>query len=294
VGKVTGPFVAVSINGVASTQRRTSVTRYFDALRQVETFSDLNAENDAKLRSRVSADQLGRQIRSESSEDGVSYSLISDTAYEQMGRVVYTSNPHRTSTASTDGWTRSTNDDLGRVVEVATFSGATKPTATATNWNGRVTTAYFVNETTVTDQANKVRRSITDGLGRLIRVDEPDASGNLGPSSAPLQATSYVYDARGNLIQVDQGSQQRIFTYDSLSRLRTAKNPEHQMVEMSYDYDNASNLITRTNPNQTQVSFTYDGLNRVRTKTLSTGTWTYTYDSVTNGKGRMVSVTKDL
>ena len=130
-----------------------------------------------------------------------------------------------------------------------------------------------------------------------FRRSLPDASGNLGPSSAPLQATSYTYDARGNLIQVSQGSQQRLFTYDTLSRLKTARNPEQVnsssvMVATQYTYDDASNLTTRTNPNGTQVSFTYDGLNRVKTKTLTTGMWTYSYDTVTNGKGRMVSVTK--
>jgi hypothetical protein len=40
-----------------------------------------------------------------------------------------------------------------------------------------VTTSYSANTTTVTDQAGKTRRSSTDGLGRLIRVDEPDSSG---------------------------------------------------------------------------------------------------------------------
>jgi YD repeat-containing protein len=176
------------------------------------------------------------------------------------------------------------------VVEVATFDGATRPTASATNWNGRVQTQYLANETTVTDQANKVRRSLTDGLGRLSKVYEDPAGLNF--------ETSYFYDALGNLTQVNQGGQQRIFTYDTLSRLRTAKNPEQVntsgvMVATTYTYDDASNLITRANPNTTQVSFTYDGLNRVKTKMLSpTETWTYTYDTGTNGKGRLVSVTK--
>jgi RHS repeat-associated protein len=102
----------------------------------------------------------------------------------------------------------------------------------------------------------------------------------------------------GNLLQVQQGSQQRIFTYDSLSRLKTAKNPEQvnpssQMVATSYDYDDASNLTLRTNPNLTTVGFNYDGLNRVKTKTVSVGgTWTYAYDTGTNGKGKLVSVTQ--
>jgi len=157
----------------------------------------------------------------------------------------------------------------------------------------------------VTDQAGKKRRSVTDGLGRLIRVDEPDSSGNLDNMAnppQPVQPTSYGYDVLGNLIQVNQGSQQRLFTYDSLSRLKTAKNPEQvnfsgQMVETTYDYDNASNLLSKTGPNSaSSVSFTYDELNRVKTKTLSSGgIWDYTYDTetISNAKGRLVSVVLD-
>jgi YD repeat-containing protein len=129
----------------------------------------------------------------------------------------------------------------------------------------------------------------------LKQVEELNTDGSLYAS------TFYQYNTLNNLTQVDQGTQQRLFTYDSLSRLKTAKNPEQvntsgQMVETRYDYDNNSNLLTRTNPNLTTVSFTYDGLNRVKRKTLSTGeAYTYKYDSasVTNSKGRLVSVVRN-
>jgi RHS repeat-associated protein len=148
--------------------------------------------------------------------------------------------------------------------------------------------SYNAEQTTVTDQAGKQRKSVVNGLGRLVKVFEDPGSSNF--------ETDYTYDALGNLLQVDQGSQQhRFFTYDSLSRLKTATNPEQLGVATTYDYDDASNLTTRTNPNgaSSNVTFTYDGLNRVKSKTLSSGgTWDYTYDSTTisNAKGRLVSV----
>jgi RHS repeat-associated protein len=124
---------------------------------------------------------------------------------------------------------------------------------------------------------------------RLVKVFEDPGASNF--------ETDYTYDALGNLLQVDQGSQHRFFTYDNLSRLKTAKNPEQvsgsNQIATAYDYDDGSNLILRTNPNGTTVGFTYDGLNRVKSKTLSSGgTWDYTYDSTTilNAKGRLVSV----
>lgn len=63
-------------------------------------------------------------------------------------------------------------------------------------------------------------------------------------------------------------------------------------VATIYSYDKASNLQTKTNPNGTSVSFTYDGLNRVKTKTLSTGQtlFNYDYDTAPGGIGKLTSV----
>ncbi|MGH9958487.1 MAG: hypothetical protein ACREBC_15365, partial [Pyrinomonadaceae bacterium] len=294
-GVVTGPAVTSTVGGTTHTnQRRKAVSLYRDAARQVEARVDLNTEGDGLLKSRTSSDQIGRVVMAESSENGSSYSVRARSVYQQMGRISFQSNPTRDDGSQTEGWTRTTLDDLGRVVEVATFSGAAQPPSSGTNssWTGSVVTSYNAHETTVTDQASKARRSVVDGLGRLVRVLE-------NPNGSPAYQTDYGYDALGNLRTVTQGSQTRSFVYDSLSRLREAFNPEQvntsqQQVATSYEYDDASNLRRKTNPNGSFVSFTYDGLNRVATKTLSTGgAWTYSYDSgVTNSKGRLVSVVK--
>jgi YD repeat-containing protein len=165
--------------------------------------------------------------------------------------------------SNTDSWTRVTNDSLGRTTEVATFGGATLPPSTGTTAtaSGTVTTVYDANFTTVTDQAGKLRRSMVDALGRLIRVDEPDGSNNLGSTAAPVQPTSYAYDVFGNLTTVTQGSQIRTFTYDSLSRLRQATNPESGTV--SYQYDDNGNLLVKTDARTVSTHFEYDALNRI-------------------------------
>jgi len=283
---------------VTDPQSRTAVSRYRDSLRQVEVWSDLNTAGDAKLRSRSTTDQLGRTIKSESAEDGATYTIFSDSVYQQMGKIVITTNPMRASSANTDGWTRSTKDDIGRVVTVETFSGR-YPSGTAT---GTITTTYNAHATTVTDQAGKLRRSITDGLGRLIRVDEPDAAGSLGTLTAPTQPTSYAYDSRGNLTQVSQGGQTRSFVYDGLSRLTQATNPESGAI--SYTYDGDGNLKTKTDARSVVTTFNYDGLNRVTSRTYSgpapggtTPAVTYTYDTLgaaLNGKGRLTSISSSV
>lgn len=251
----------ININGINHKRRVT--TTYVDSSRQVIVQTDLNAENDKLLKTRTTTDQLGRPVLIEQTEDGANYTISMVNKYLDMGRVILTSSARRSTAASTDSWTRVTKDNVGRVIEVATFGGATQPAWTGTTgvFTGAVTTAYEANFTTVTDQAGKVRRSMIDALGRLRRVDEPDNSGNLGQTTNPAQPTSYAYDVLGNLITVMQGSQTRTFSYDSLSRLRTAVNPESGSA--SYQYDDNGNMVVKTDARAVSTHFAYDSLNRI-------------------------------
>jgi RHS repeat-associated protein len=283
---------AVTVN--AASPRHKTTTLYEDHLRRISVASDLNAEGDGLLKSRTTSDELGRPVLSEQSENGSTYSLSTRTVYEQAGRIIFTSNPSRSTSASTDGWTRATKDLMGRVTEVATFDGQTQPSTTATNWNGRVVTSYDSIYTTVMDQAGKVRRSMTDGLGRLARVDEPDAGNSLGAVDAPVQPTSYTYDALSNLTQVNQGVQTRSFTYSSLARLTSATNPESGIF--SYQYDANGNLVQKVDARSVTTTYVYDALNRATSRSYSDGTpaVTYTYDTLANGKGRLSSVSSSV
>jgi RHS repeat-associated protein len=294
-GTVLSP--ATSING--TNKRQTSKTYYEDSIRKVRTEADLFDEGDGLLKSRSTSDQLGRTVLSEKNENGAStYSISSQTIYKDMGKIVLQSNPTRNASESTDGWTRVTNDNLGRSIEIATFSGSIQPPWTGTNSNstGTVLTSYDTNATTVTDQAGKQRRWITNGLGQLARVDEPDDSGNLGTVSTPNQATSYSYDILGNLTQVNQGVQTRTFTYNSLARLMTANNPESGTI--SYGYDANGNLTSKTDARNVVTSYTYDAFNRVLTRSYSDGTPTvnYTYENtgIAYSKGKLTKVSTTI
>ena len=169
-------------------------------------------------------------------------------------------------------WTTTEYDLIGRV------------TAITTPDNARVTTSYQGNQTTVTDQALKSRRSLTDALGRLTTVIED-------PNGLNYQ-TVYQYDALDNLRSVNQGSQTRTFAYDSLSRLTQAFNPESGTV--SYLYDSNGNLTSKTDARSIVTNYQYDALNRLtqRSYSDSTPSVTYAYDSaaVPFSKGRLASV----
>ncbi len=120
--------------------------------------------------------------------------------------------------------------------------------------------------------------------------------------------TLYQYDALNNLLCVHQKAtdtsadiactggtppsvpapwRQRFFTYDSLSRLLTATNPESGKITYAYDVD--GNTTTKTEPMANQawgstqtvtITYAYDALNRLTDKTYSDATQnsSYRYD----------------
>lgn len=221
-----------------------------------------------------------------------------DIQYNEMGRAYRASNPYYASYSSSgsysinpDGyWTTSSFDHLGRVTSVTMPAGDNSTSATTT-----VQRSYDGIYTTITDQAGKVGRQKRDALGRPIRLDEPTTSG-LGTTGSPNQSTSYDYDVLGNLVHITQGSQDRYFKYDSLSRLIRERQVE-QVTHSSHDLSdsltgnstwtrriayNSSGLVTSAyDARNVQTSFSYDDLNRVTQISYSDSTPTahYYYDS---------------
>ena len=304
-------------NAEGKSEETRTVTEYSDSLRRVTVKSDLSGVGDGKLVTIRHYDQLGRIRLARQLEDSTTQSVDNEdhgikvqTRYKVYGGDIYqlTSNPYRATSESTMGWTR-TIVHRGRVIQVQTFGGGGLPwpwDLNSTNPStGTVTTAYDAQFTTVTDQAGKVRRSMTDGLGQLARVDEPTTSG-LGSTSQPNQPTNYSYDALSNLVKVEQGSQIRYFKYDSLSRLRRARSPEHDSYSglnqydpvttngqwsIGYDYDDNGNVTQKTDPRGITSTLGYDPLNRNTTVDYSDTASinpdiTRVYDGATYGKGR--------
>ena len=129
-----------------------------------------------------------------------------------------------------------------------------------------------------------------DGLGNLICVEQHGGVTGTGCSALPSSDATSPWRVRR-------------FSYDSLSRLLTAHNPESGTITYSYDAD--GNLLQKTSPapNQTgtatqTVSFCYDELHRVTGKgygaqncPLSAPVVTYAYDSGANSKGKLTSLT---
>jgi RHS repeat-associated protein len=127
----------------------------------VVTTTKTNTDGSNPYISTVVKDAMGHTIQTQvnSDPDGVD---VTDTVYDGMGRPIRVSNPHRTTAAATDGFTQTQYDALGRVTQITEADNS----FTQTNY------ANFP-AVTVTDEAGNQRISRTDGLGRLIEVDEP-------------------------------------------------------------------------------------------------------------------------
>ena len=169
---------------------------------------------------------------------------------------------------------------------------------------------------TMTDQAGKKRRQLADALGRIVRVDEPDAAGNLGAVTTPIQPTFYEYDGNDNLIKVTQTgngvTQERLFKYDALSRLIAEKQVEAAAtlndagVKIGagglwtgvYKYNADSLLLEGVDARGVKSAFAYDGLNRVTSVTYTGETGyqtpqvTYTYSEAESGFFNVGRLTK--
>jgi len=116
-------------------------------------------------------------------------------------------------------------------------------------------------------QVNRKIQRITDGLGRLVTVNEQDAS-----TGQLTQGTNYSYDYLDNLTQVDQGGQLRAFKYDSIGRLLFERIPEQgatindgtgTLWTSKYSHTTFNAVYQKTDARGVITTFTYDGLNRV-------------------------------
>ncbi|MBS1792701.1 MAG: RHS repeat protein [Acidobacteria bacterium] len=241
--------------------------------------------------------------------------------FDKFGRPVKSFNPFfgATPTVPIPAGTRFTEilnyDALGRTTAVRLPDNST----ISTEYGDTDTTPAGFNRTflVATDQAGKKRRLVLDALGRVVRADEPDSDGLLGDMTTPRQPTFYEYDGNDNLIKVTQTegntTQERLFRYDSLSRLTHEKQVEATAtlnddgVKQSgggswtkvLKYDDDGLLQDSFDANGVRTHFAYDGLNRVVSVVFSGGNGfqtpaiNYTYDEARAGfynKGRLTRV----
>ncbi|HTM07264.1 MAG TPA: FG-GAP-like repeat-containing protein, partial [Verrucomicrobiae bacterium] len=156
-------------------------------------------------------------------------------------------------------------------------------------------TIYQPGEVTLIDENGHEKIKIFDAFGRVAEVQEVTA--------IETYVTTYDYDAADSLIhsQNHLGHNTSI-KYDLLGRKAAMCDPNMGAGPnaascdtttpgaWTYEYDNAGNLISQKDAKNQTLIYDYDKKSRLKHKTLSAGTITFTYDQGTNGIGRLTQV----
>lgn len=262
-------------------------------------------------------DGLGRIYQTRLTSDPQGTDSV-DTTYDSFGRVASVSNPYRTTSDPTYGMTVFTYDALNRMTVEEYPGGAIQhwcyegmATNGQTNCNAHLASNGVGDWVDIADESGNDWQQTIDGLGRLKSVIEP-SGGQSGTGTVPTMETDYSYDALNNLTGVTQwggargssGARSRSYSYDSLSRLIQAFNPESGWLcygttggtaangsNCTEGYDADSNLQSKTDARGITISYSYDALNRLTSKrysndTSKTPTTCIQYDtSAANGAG---------
>ena len=264
-----------------------TITEYDDSNLRVTEKRDLDVFGDGKLRTITHYDALGR-VTLVRTNDGPEMLDSTDEKWIEVrtdhktvsgGQMTISSTPYRQETGPTVEWTCVQQDSIGRTKAIGVFKGSARPascTATA-NRTGLTEFSYDRNMTRIIEKApdgDVVRDEVRDALGRLTEVTEDPGAGNLAYN------TAYTYDSLDNLLTVTQDIQTRRFVYSSLSRLRSATNPESGTTH--YCYDAAGNLTSRTDARVTLPSSALDTAGRHLNcpANAAHATATYVYDDL--------------
>jgi len=166
-------------------------------------------------------------------------------ACSPLGKMYRVSQPY--APGATPVWTTYTYDGSGRTL-----------TSTAADGASVTQTSYQGNQTTVTDPAGKWKTSVTDAMGNLTSVIEPN------PAGGANLVTTYAYNGANQLLTVTMprstGTQVRSFTWSGTD-MTSATNPENGTT--TYTYDNAHHVLTRTDAKGQQTRYAYDSYGRM-------------------------------
>ena len=128
--------------------------------------------------------------------------------------------------------------------------------------------------------------SVTDALGHKTSYAYDALDRHVGVTDAAGGITSYAYDAGDHVIGVeDPRGLVTSYAWDGLGQLWQQQSPDTGTTNLTYDI--YGRLASKTRNSGITTSYTYDGLNRLTGETAGGVTRTYTWDTCTNGKGRL-------
>jgi RHS repeat-associated protein len=172
--------------------------------------------------------------------------------YDEMGNLVNQTNP----TEMNGSWVPSGDDAAGWVWNPQTYDWKGRPLLT-TNPDGSTRENTYGGcgcaggeVTTVRDEPGRRRRMTMDALGRLKQVEE------LRYDQSVYATTTYTYNARDQITNINQAGQMRTFGYDGHGRLQSRTTPEQGTTTYSYYQDDTPTGVTDARGAKT--TFTYN------------------------------------
>ena len=141
------------------------------------------------------------------------------------------------------------------------------------------------NLTQVTDPLGHNRQTQYDSLDQAVHQLEPDPS----VTGSTLGQIDTDYDSLGQVTKVtDPRNLQTSYQMDNLGNLLSQASPDTGTTQNTYD--EAGNLKTSTDARGKIATYSYDSQNRITQVVYDDQTITYTWDTCTNGIGRVCSL----
>lgn len=212
-------------------------------------------------------DANDREVRSETQGFDGSSVIVLGKEYNARGQVERSSRPYYL--GQNAQWTSFTYDEIGRI-------------AAATSPDGGIT-SYEYNglSTKRTNALGQVTIRLVDSLGQVVRTTD-----NLGKS------VSYAYDPFGNLWKTaDPSGNTLLSEFDILGRRLRSSDPD--MGQWAYEYDALGQQVKETDAKGQIKSTAYDKLGRTTSRVEADLVTTWTYDTCTNGIGKVCRATSD-
>jgi RHS repeat-associated protein len=160
---------------------------------------------------------------------------------------------------------------------LTTYDGLGRPYIAGGNGNQNFVTTYDGNGNvlTSTDSLNHTTTHTYDGLNRLVTTTD-----------AKTGLTQYGYDAGSRVTSItDPRFLITTYVYDGFGQLWAQSSPDTGTV--SFTWDGTGHRTGMTRADGTPTSYTYDSLRRVKTIAAGGKVQTFTYDTCTNGIGRL-------
>ncbi|MGW3401848.1 NucA/NucB deoxyribonuclease domain-containing protein [Streptomyces zhihengii] len=272
---------AVFTYNISSTHPSTVTTK---ALRENGTWGTSVTIYDSLLRARqTQIDAIGTAGR-----------VITDTLYDDQGRVHRTNSPYYND-QTTSGTLYNVPENQIPSTTLMEYDGRGRPTASIVlalnteKW--RTTTTYGATWTATTPPAGGTATlNINDVRERPVEERSyKDHKPFVDAAASQYEAIAHTYDKAGRLAKLTDTSKRTswYYTYDLRGRQLTAKDPDKGLATTTYGAD--GRVETVTDARGTTLATTYDALGRktsLRTgSTAGTKLAEWTYDTATGGKG---------